>query len=166
MKQKVSPIKILRGGNQYKLASRKRSKGQGPPDITPCKLPKLSGKVIPFAPQCLSCPHCDKKFPLGGQWKLTRHISSVHVSSKNFSCRYCDNQFPTQSILTAHTQWHELTNPWQCEECCYRLGSLTQFVKHVRSVHGVSNLAIARRLLVDNCSQSSADVSAASGFFL
>ena len=148
MKQKVSPIKILRGGNQYKLASRKRSKGQGPPDITPCKLPKLSGKVIPFAPQCLSCPHCDKKFPLGGQWKLTRHISSVHASSKNFSCQYCDNQFPTQSILTAHTQWHKVTNPWQCEECGYRLGSLTQFVKHVKSVHGVSNLASARGLLV------------------
>ena len=54
MKQKVSPIKILRGGNKYKLASRKRSKGQGPPDVPPCKLTKLSGKVIPSAPQCLS----------------------------------------------------------------------------------------------------------------
>jgi len=155
-KLKVSPIKIIRGQNQYKLASRKRPDGQEAEncaDDHSSKKPKISGKAIPSAPQCLSCSHCNKKFPLGGQWKLTRHISSVHGNIMSYSCQYCDKQFPQQSILTAHTKWHEVTNPWQCEECGYRLGSLAQFVKHVRSVHKVTSLDRARVLLVstDNC---------------
>jgi len=153
---KVSPIKIIRGENQYKLASRKRHDGQEAlncVDTPSSKKQKISGKAIPSAPQCLSCSHCDKKFPLGGQWKLTRHISSVHGNIMSYSCQYCDKQFPHQSILLAHTKWHEVTNPWQCEECGYRLGSLAQFVKHVRSVHRVNSLDRARVLLVstENC---------------
>ena len=154
-KQKVSPIKIIIGQNQYKLANRKRRDDQEAQnsETSSIKRPKISGKVIPSAPQCLSCSHCNKKFPLGGQWKLTRHISSVHGSIMTYSCQYCDKQFPQKSILTAHTKWHEETNPLQCEECGYRLGSLAQFVKHVRSVHGVNSLDRARVLLVatDKC---------------
>ena len=150
---KVSPIKIIRGQNQYKLASKKRhdeQETQNCADTPSSKKPKILGKAIPSAPQCLSCSHCNKKFPLGGQWKLTRHISSAHGNIMSYSCSYCDKQFPQQSILTAHSKWHEVTNPWQCG---YRLGSLAQFVKHLRSVHGVNSLDRARLLLIstDNC---------------
>ena len=152
--KKVSPIKILRGGNKYQLVSKKRSAADTPPEVPPCKLPKSAGKVVPTAPQCLSCPHCNKKFPLGGQWALTRHISSVHGSSNTtYSCQYCDKEFSYQSVLIAHMKWHEMTNPWQCGKCDYKLDSLEKFVKHVKRVHVVKNLAIAKTMLVSNSSE-------------
>ena len=149
-KQKVSPIKILEGEKQYQLASRNIQLADNDTPYKKLKLNPMSPKASSPAPSCLSCPHCGKQFPLGGQWKLTRHISSFHSSSMLCSCQYCDKQFPCQSILTAHTEWHMLTNPWKCEECgsgC-NVGNLTHFIKHVKSVHRVTSLARARRLLL------------------
>ena len=150
--QKVSPIKIIKGVTQYKLANKKKQKVPITKEYaSPCKKFKLSSSsvaaAIPVPQQCLSCPHCSKQFPLGGQWKLTRHISSDHSSSKTFSCQHCDKKFPCQSILIAHSEWHQLTSPWQCEECGYRLGDLTQFFKHVTSVHRVTSLESTMKLL-------------------
>ena len=55
---------------------------------------------------------------------------------------------PVAVSLAVHpyTNWHEETNPWQCEECAYMLGSLAQFL--TESVHGVDNVDRARTLLV------------------
>eukprot|EP00092_Neocalanus_flemingeri_P040760 GFUD01044375.1.p1 GENE.GFUD01044375.1~~GFUD01044375.1.p1 ORF type:complete len:275 (+),score=95.66 GFUD01044375.1:552-1376(+) len=153
-KQKVSPIKIIKGENQYQLASRKR---QFPNqhqllDISNSskkrKFSSVPESEVSPVPRSLSCPHCGKQFPLGGQWKLTRHISTVHTNNMPYSCQYCDKQFPCQSILTAHTEWHHVTNPWQCEECGYRLGNLAHFIRHVKSVHKVTSLNKTRSLLL------------------
>jgi len=147
--QKVSPIKIIKGGNQYQLADRNKQQVTDPL-ATPCKklkFPPMSAKDAAPVPLSLSCPHCGKQFPLGGQWKLTRHLSSAHGNTKVYSCQDCDQQFHCQSILTAHTKWHQLTNPWQCEDCGYRLGNLSQFIKHVKSAHKVSSLVTTRILL-------------------
>jgi len=148
--QKVSPIKIIKGGNQYQLADRNKQQVTDPL-ATPCKklkFPPMSAKDAAPVPHCLFCPHCGKQFPLGGRWKLTRHLSSAHSNTKVYSCQDCDQQFHSQSVLTAHTKWHQLTNPWQCEDCGYRLGNLSQFIKHVKSVHKVSSLATTRSLLL------------------
>jgi len=148
--QKVSPIKIIKGGNQYQLADRNKQQVTDPL-ATPCKklkLSSMSAKDAAPVPYCLSCPHCGKQFPLGGQWKLTRHLSSAHSNTMVYSCQDCDKQFPCQSILTAHTKWHKLTNPWQCGDCGYRLGNLSQFIKHAKSAHKVSSLPTIRKLLM------------------
>jgi len=152
--QKVSPIKIIKGHNQYQLANRNQQQVTDSlilENVAPCKklkLSSMSAKDASPVPHCLSCPHCGKQFPLGGQWKLTRHISSAHSNSMVYSCQDCDKQFSCQSILTAHTKWHQLTNPWQCEACGYRLGNLSQFIKHVKSAHKVSSLATTRKFLL------------------
>merc|ERR1719233_676800 len=65
--KKVSPLKIIRGGNQFKVVDRKKSRRGSFNDDIPEKRPKSSGKVLPVAPQCLVCSHCSKKFPLGGK---------------------------------------------------------------------------------------------------
>jgi len=148
--QKVSPIKIIKGHNMYQLANKKKQKAALTEDYTsPCKKLKMSSPVpeVSTAPQqCLSCPHCSKQFPLGGQWKLTRHISTAH-NVPDISCQYCDKKFTCQSVLIAHNEWHKLTSPWQCGECGYRLGNLSQFLKHVKSVHRVTSLDGTYKLL-------------------
>jgi len=155
---KVSPIKIkiMKGDHPcpYQLASRNKQQVTVPltsDTSTPCKklkLSSMSAKDASPVPHCLSCPHCGKQFPLGGQWKLTRHLSSAHSNTMVYSCQDCDKQFPCQSILTAHTKWHKLTNPWQCGDCGYRLGNLSQFIKHAKSAHKVSSLPTIRKLLI------------------
>ena len=111
---------------------------------------KPPGKVLPVARQCLSCSYCSKKFPMGGQWALERHVAAAHgvnMSDEN-CCNYCDKKFTYDSCLAAHKRWHEVTNPWQCGNCEYKIDRLEKFVKHVRSVHGITSVNDARKLLV------------------
>jgi len=146
--KKVSPIKILRGGNEFRVLGKKRSGNTGNA-IAPSKPPKLSEKVVSCfdPPKYLACLQCDKRFPLGGQWALERHMSSAHDGQKN-CCKYCDKEFLHESTLAAHIRHHQTTNPWQCGKCGYKLDSLGKFKKHVKSVHGVDGFDTARRLLI------------------
>jgi len=149
--KKVSPLKIIRGGNQFKVVDKKRSRGESFNDV-PEKKPKPSGKVLPDAPQCLACSSCSKKFPLGGQWALERHVAAAHGedSRDKNCCQYCDKKFIYESCLAAHIRWHVATNPWQCGNCDYKIDGLEKFVKHVRGVHGVNSVENARKLLVSS----------------
>merc|ERR1719233_959270 len=146
--KKVSPLKLIRGGNQFKVVDKKRSRGGSFNDDVPEKKPKPPGKVLPGSPQCLACSHCDKKFPLGGQWALERHVSSAHTTGQKNCCKYCDKEFLHESTLAAHIRHHQTTTPWQCGKCGYKLDSLAKFKKHVKSVHGVNEFDTARRLLI------------------
>jgi len=150
--KKVSPLKIIRGGNQFKVVDRKKSRRGSFNDDIPEKRPKSSGKVLPVAPQCLVCSHCSKKFPLGGQWALERHVAAAHGEGEDSNdqncCHYCDKKFIYESCLAAHKRWHEATNPWQCGKCDYKIDGLEKFVKHVMGVHGVKSVDNARKLLV------------------
>ena len=151
--QKVSPIKIIKGVTQYKLANKKKQKVPITNEYaSPCKKLKLSSSsvaaAIPVLQQCLSCPHCSKQFPLGGQWKLTRHMLLVHSINLCYSCQYCGEKFPCLSILNAHIMAHKLSHPFQCAQCGYRLGQIREFVKHVKSAHEVTSISRALRMMV------------------
>jgi len=146
----VSPIKITKEDNKYKLSKRRNllvNSRSCPVGSSPSKKMKTS-RDIPPAPQSLSCPLCSKKFLRGSQCKLTKHLSSSHNSDMAYSCQYCDKQFTCQSILTAHTVWHQLTNPWQCDECGGRFENMKQFIEHVKRNHQAVSLATVRSLLV------------------
>jgi len=153
-KKKVSPLKIIRGGNQFKVVDNKRSRGGSCDRDVLEKKPKSSGKVLPVAPQCLACSRCSKKFPLGGQWALERHVAAAHDEGEDSNdkncCQYCDKKFIYESCLAAHRRWHVATNPWQCGNCDYKIDGLEKFVKHVRGVHGVNSVENARKLLVSS----------------
>jgi len=148
--KKVSPLKIIRGGNQFKLVGSKRPSDESCEGTLAQKKPKSSGKVLPNAPQCLACPQCTKKFPLGGQWALERHVLAAHSDANRSQncCQYCDKQFSYESCFAAHVRWHELTNPWKCGKCDYKIDGLDKFVKHVRSVHDVKSVESAKKLMV------------------
>ena len=88
--------------------------------------------------QCISCPHCGKSYPRPSQGKMVEHLSSFHNTVITYPCQYCDKQFTCQSTLTAHTVRHQMTQPWQCDKCGYKPVDLSNFVKHVKSVHGVA----------------------------
>ena len=112
--RKVSPIKLIKGNNEYRIGAEKRKNSLdvevgGTKKLRPTRDTKT-----------LVCEFCDKQFPLGGRWKLLKHVSSEH----NFICEYCDKQFICQSVLTAHTQWHLRTNPWNCSLCGFEFESL------------------------------------------
>jgi len=149
----VFPIKITKKDNKYKLSKRRNLlvKSQTCPvkssPFKKMKTSKMSRDISP-APQSLSCPLCGKKFLRGSQCKLTKHLSSSHNSDMAYSCQYCDKQFTCQSILTAHTVWHQLTNPWQCDECGGRFENMKQFIEHVKRNHQAVSLATVRSLLV------------------
>jgi len=64
-----------------------------------------------------------------------------------YSCHLCDKQFTCKSILRAHVTWHCQTSAWQCSDCGYKLTNLTQFIKHIKSVHRVDNITSANKLL-------------------
>jgi len=136
-KQVVSPIRIIKGKNKYLVANKKQEKVVDSQSSPPAGIANS-----------LVCPHCGKSFPLGGQWKLTRHMNSVHGSSTQYICQYCDKHFPCKSVFTAHKTWHHQTNPWQCEVCEARLGDLTEFISHVRSLHQVSTWKQTRQVLI------------------
>jgi len=150
--KKVSPLKLIRGGNQFKVVDKKRSRGGSFNDDVPEKKPKPPGKVLPGAPQCLACSHCSKKFPLGGQWALERHVAAAHGEGEDSNdkncCHYCDKKFIYESCLAAHIRWHVASNPWQCGSCDYKIDTLEKFLKHVRGVHVVNSVENARKLLV------------------
>ena len=149
----VPPIKITKEYNKYKISKRRnllvnsQSCPVGSSPSKQMKTSKMSRDISP-APQFISCPLCSKKFLRGSQCKLTKHLSSSHNSDMAYSCKYCDKQFTCQSILTAHTVWHQLTNPWQCDECGGRFENIKQFIEHVKRNHQAVSLATVRRLLV------------------
>ena len=148
--KKVSPLKIRRGRNEFKVVDSKRKRSGSSDDDFLEKKPKPHGKVLPVAPQCLSCSYCSKKCPMGGQWALERHVAATHGEYMNDEtyCQYCDKKFTYESCLAAHTRWHEVTYPWQCGNCDYKIDILEKFVKHVRSVHAITSVDDSRKLLV------------------
>jgi len=147
--QKVSPIKMVKKDNQYQVDRKRKLQFSNQPSPSGINKKKLYMNISDDseASKYLSCPSCKKKFAVGHQWKLTRHISLVH-NTMNHSCQFCDKKFPCQSVLTAHIMAHQLSHPFQCGQCGYRLGQIREFLKHVMSAHKVTSNARARSMLV------------------
>ena len=162
IQKKVSPIKIVVEKSNYQLL---KSKDKSPitSTIPPQKKQKLDVN------SSLSCPHCNKQFPLGGSWKLKKHISVEHDKredvrkaspspttisktstsnrKKKFSCYVCDKEFSYQCILTAHIEWHRTVTPWSCTFCHKMFDDMTDLVKHAQINHGIKNMDSAIKVL-------------------
>ena len=110
--------------------------------------PSFSKSSSQASAESISCPICGKSFPRGSQWMVMKHISSSHDTAIIYPCQYCDEQLPCQSILTAHFRRHQLTHPLQCAQCGYKPGDMASFVRHVKSVHVVTRVETARKMLI------------------
>jgi len=142
----VSPLKLNKEGKQHVVKKRKQvaNKNKSSSGSSSSKKRKLS----PDAPQIISCPHCAQTYRRGKQWKLMDHLSKSHKTVITYPCQYCDKQFSCQSILQAHILGHQVTHPWHCGKCGYKPEDIRSFLKHVKSVHGVTSLSMARKELL------------------
>jgi len=129
--------------NEAKYIKEDQSSGEQEQDSNvPYKLSTCSTEAI-----LSSCPHCAKTFPRGSQF--LEHLQQYH-NLNPYHCQNCKKQFPSMSILTAHERRHKLMHPFKCRKCGYKPGSLTSFVKHVKSAHGVrvTSIGCVRNMLV------------------
>ena len=75
----------------------------------------------------LECPHCDKQFPLGGQWKVRKHILQQHedqTKKQAIVCEICNKTFHSQSVFLSHSEMHRVGDPWSCNLCKRRFKEL------------------------------------------
>ena len=75
----------------------------------------------------LDCPHCDKQFPLGGQWKVRKHIHNEHkdlTKKAAIVCEICNETFSSQSVFLSHSEMHRVGDPWNCNLCKRRFGEM------------------------------------------
>ena len=160
IQKKVSPIKIVVEKSNYQLLKRKTK--------SPAVSPTQKKQKLDFN-SSLSCPHCNKQFPLGGNWKLKKHISLEHNKSggkkppvsnnttsttlttlknkRKFVCNVCDKDFSFQSVLTAHGELHRTVTPWSCTFCNEEFDDMTELVNHAQINHGIKNVDSAINVL-------------------
>ena len=137
VKTKVSPLKFIKENDQYKLSKRKRHSDVSPPETEVKKRRLNEAGGLPCR-NILKCPHCAREFPLGGAWKLKKHILSDHKDlDQEHSCSICQQRFGLRSVLEAHTERHRRRFPWSCEICAETFDQLTVFVTHVKSRHKI-----------------------------
>ena len=119
IKKKVSPLKFIKENDQYKLSKRKRPSDVGPPEAEVKKRRLNEGGVTVTVNRNLQkCPHCPREFPLGGAWKLKKHIISNHKDlDQEHSCSICQQRFGLRSFLEAHMEKHRKGFPWTCGLC-------------------------------------------------
>ena len=143
-KNKVSPLKLIKENDQYKLSKRKR-KSDRPVAVDQVAKRKTKGRS-----SLLKCQHCDKEFPLGGAWQMKKHLLSKHKSQdQDLSCSICKKKFSIKSGLEAHLEMHKEIFPWKCgrRTCAGKFDKLTEFVVHLKSHHNISNVDKALKML-------------------
>ena len=145
VQKKVSPLKIVLERENYKLHQRTRPRSPGGVDDqdqeTFCKKRKIEE-----VKSSLHCPHCALQFPLGGNWKLKKHIMNKHkVMSehieprKAMTCDICGEDCEFESVLKAHKKHHQDLYPWKCKKCESTFLNVKELVQHVKSYHGIYN---------------------------
>ena len=143
LKNKVSPLKFIKENDQYKLTKRKRPSDVGPAEGEVKRRRLDEGGRLSRNSQ--KCPHCSKEFPLGGAWKLKKHILSQHKDlDQEHSCSVCQQRFRLRSILEAHMERHRRSFP--CDICGDRFDQLTVFVTHIKSRHEINTVEQAMKL--------------------
>ena len=143
VQKKVSPLKIVLERENYKLHQRPRPRSPGGVDDqeTFCKKRKIEE-----VKSSLHCPHCALQFPLGGNWKLKKHIMNKHeVMSehieprKTVTCDICGEDCGFEAVLKAHKKHHQDLYPWKCRKCGSTFENVKELVQHVKSYHGIYN---------------------------
>jgi len=139
---KVSPLKLQLTGDKYKLV------GRNTPKNVEDEFKSKTEESRRSTPQSLKCEFCQKSFPMGGKWKLRRHMQKEH--SKEISvCNYCDKEFTSESVLKAHLQRHKAGDPFNCNVCSYK-GNLETIIKHIKCVHQIKNVTNVKNLMEFN----------------
>ena len=145
IKNKVSPLKFIKENDQYKLSKRKRDSDVTPPEAEVKKRRLDEGDRATRNLQ--KCPHCAREFPLGGAWKLKKHILSNHKDlDQDQLCSICPQRFSLKSVLEAHLERHRRSFPWNCGLCGDRFDQLTVFVTHIKSRHEINTVEQTMKL--------------------
>ena len=128
LQRKVSPLKVILDKERSPLIKRaKLSLMANSPNSKKIKMDNSS----------LFCPHCDKQFPLGGSWKLKKHIRNQHKieADSNDSrkpgakCNDCDKEFSSLAVLNSHLEQHKTSLPWTCKLCSGEFSEMTYIGK-------------------------------------
>ena len=146
VQNKISPLKFIKENDQYKLSKRKRDSDVMRQPEAEVKKRRLNegGKVNR---NLQKCPHCPREFPLGGAWKLKKHILSNHKDlDQQSSCSICQQRFGRRSVLEAHMEKHRNPFPWNCELCGEGFDQLTVFVTHLKSRHEIRTVENTMKL--------------------
>lgn len=99
----------------------------------------------------VGCPHCDLQFPLGGQWKLKKHILQEHKDRNErqaLRCEICEKIFSSQSVFVSHSEMHRAETPLDCNLCKSRFGELPLLVEHAKTEHSFDNAEQACKILL------------------
>lgn len=100
----------------------------------------------------LKCPHCDKQFPLGGQWKVRKHILQEHekqTKKQAIVCEMCNKTFHSQSVYLSHSEMHRVGNPWNCNLCKRQFGELPLLVDHAKMEHNIDKAGMACKIVLN-----------------
>ena len=62
-----------------------------------------------------SCTNCGKTAVR--QYAIKRHIESVHLRRRQYSCPDCNKSYTTRTILNAHYRSHTGERPYLCPTC-------------------------------------------------
>jgi len=101
-----------------------------------CEDPQLKSSNSTITCSCLNC--------------------NERILKKQFhsTCKHCKKQFTSMSIFRAHSRRHQLTHPFKCRYCGYKLHDLASFVKHVRGAHLVISIDAVKKMLLGCNNQS------------
>ena len=86
----------------------------------------------------LHCPDCDKQFPLGGSWKLKKHMLTQHKEDEikqTFPCNHCSKKFSSKAVMLSHSKRHKMESPFECSSCSYPCKDMVELVNHTKKNH-------------------------------
>ena len=90
------------------------------------------------------CSECDYKTCMSN--RLNRHIPTVHLKIKNFTCHVCCKKFSYNSILQQHVNSLHKGVKYNCSQCSFQSSHPGNLKSHVKDVHEKIN-----DLICDHC---------------
>jgi uncharacterized Zn-finger protein len=87
---------------------------------------------------CCMYPACGSEY--SSKYNLKRHVESVHLKVKKFSCSICKNLFSSKQSLKEHYYKHQGAMPFRCITCdkSFRQASLLSLHKRVHNSQGTT----------------------------
>lgn len=79
------------------------------------------------------CPHCPKISPNAAA--LNGHIIYVHLTKRNFHCKFCEKSFKRKTELVEHESTHTGDSKFECSVCQKRFNCVANMYCHKKRVH-------------------------------